>query len=446
MRQHRPGREIGLAPVADLQMPARHRRRECAADPGVEREFAGQTILPKRAVLTHLRADISGDRDRVTVREFSAKDTGTGALDLRGSLALAGGAPSADLAATLQNFRILGRDEGVLTASGEIRIAGPVASPRVTAQLTGGEGDLRIPDNLPAGVTKLQVVEINSREVRPRPASSQVPPRPPARRDATKPVPAKPSTPAVPATLDVKIALPGKVFVRGRGLDSEWRGRFTVSGTSDAPKIIGSLEVVRGTFDILGKSFRVTQGKISFDGATTLDPTLDIVAEIASGDVVARLLVTGSASAPKIAITSTPTMPQEQVLSYVLFNRPNTQITAAEGIQVAQAAATLAGGGPGVLDRLRGRIGLDRLVFGSSTGTNTSSNLNPAAGGSNTSGTSVSGGKYLAEGVYVGATQGLTPQSSKMVVEVEIRPRVTVQGDFSQTGGTGVGLNYKYDY
>src|ERR1051325_9445564 len=187
MRQHRPGREIGLAPVADLQMPARHRRRECAADPGVEREFAGQTILPKRAVLTHLRADISGDRDRVTVREFSAKDTGSGALDLRGSLALAGGAPSADLAATLQNFRILGRDEGVLTASGVIRIAGPVASPRVTAQLTGGEGDLRIPDNLPAGVTKLQVVEINSREGRPRPASRQVPPPPPARPGAGMP-------------------------------------------------------------------------------------------------------------------------------------------------------------------------------------------------------------------------------------------------------------------
>ncbi len=41
------------------------------------------------------------------------------------------------------------------------------------------------------------------------------------------------------------------------------------------------------------------------------------------------------------------------------------QITAAQGIQVAQAAATLAGGGPGVLDRLRGRLGLDRLVFGS---------------------------------------------------------------------------------
>jgi translocation and assembly module TamB len=75
-----------------------------------------------------------------------------------------------------------------------------------------------------------------------------------------------------------------------------------------------------------------------------------------------------------------------------------------------------------------------------------SSNLNPASGGSATSGTAISGGKYVAEGVYVGATQGLTPQSSKVIVEIEVRPRVTVQGDFSQSGASGLGLNYKYDY
>jgi translocation and assembly module TamB len=399
------------------------------------------------AVLTNLRADISGDRDRVTVREFSAKDSGSGALDARGSVSLTGTAPSADLTATLQNFRILGRDEGVLTAGGNITIAGPIASPKITGQLTTGEGDLRIPDNLPPSVTKLQVVEVNSREVRTRAEPLHTPAhRVVAKSKSSKPVPVKASAPAVPAIVDMKIGLPGKIFVRGRGLDSEWRGKFALTGTSDAPKIAGGLEVVRGTFDILGKTFKVTQGRISFDGATTLDPTLDIVAEILAADVVARVLVTGSASAPKITITSTPTMPKEQILSYVLFNRPNTQITAAEGIQVAQAAATLAGGGPGVLDRLRGRVGLDRLVLGSSTGATTSSSLNPAAGGSNTSGTSVSGGKYLAEGVYVGATQGLTPQSSKVVVEIEVRPRVTVEGDFSQKGSTGLGLNYKYDY
>jgi len=85
-------------------------------------------------------------------------------------------------------------------------------------------------------------------------------------------------------------------------------------------------------------------------------------------------------------------------------------------------------------------------VFGSAPSGMASSNLNPAPGGSASSGTAISGGKYVTEGVYVGATQGLTPQSSKVMVEIEVRPRVTVQSDFSQTGGSGIGLNYKYDY
>ena len=60
--------------------------------------------------------------------------------------------------------------------------------------------------------------------------------------------------------------------------------------------------------------------------------------------------------------------------------------------------------------------------------------------------TALNAGKYVAEGVYVGAQQGLAPGSSKAVVEIEILPRVTVQGDVSQNGGSGIGLNYKYDY
>ncbi len=62
------------------------------------------------------------------------------------------------------------------------------------------------------------------------------------------------------------------------------------------------------------------------------------------------------------------------------------------------------------------------------------------------SGAAITAGKYIANGVYVGASQGLTAGSSKAVVEVEMLPRVTVQGDVSQNGSTGIGLNYKYDY
>ncbi len=121
-------------------------------------------------------------------------------------------------------------------------------------------------------------------------------------------------------------------------------------------------------------------------------------------------------------MTSSPVVPQDEILSRILFNRALGQITPTEGIQVASAAATLAGGGPGVLDRMRGKLGLDRLALGSGQSGAASSNLNPAAGGSSAKSPSISGGKYVADGVYVGATQGLTPQSSKVIVEIEVRP------------------------
>src|SRR5207248_10121215 len=184
--------------------------------------------------------------DRLTLREFSAGDTAKGSLSGHGSVVLGGGGPNADLSVKLDRFRIVGRDEAVLTSSGTVGIAGAISSPKVTARITTDQGELRIPDNLPPSVTRLQVVEVNSRT---------------RKREAT---PTNTSRSAIPASLDVQIAATGPIFVRGRGLGSEWRGRINVTGTSDAPRVIGSLEAIRGTFDFLGKSFKLSRGNIAF--------------------------------------------------------------------------------------------------------------------------------------------------------------------------------------
>jgi autotransporter translocation and assembly factor TamB len=48
--------------------------------------------------------------------------------------------------------------------------------------------------------------------------------------------------------------------------------------------------------------------------------------------------------------------------------------------------------------------------------------------------------------VSVGVSQGLSPPTSKVTVEIEVRPHLTVQGQAGQSGSTGIGLNYNYDY
>ena len=382
------------------------------------------------AVLTNLQAEAAGDRDRITLTSFSAGDSSSGSLKAQGNVALKGpSGPTVALSATLANFRVAARDEAVATATGTVSITGPLTAPNVTAPLTIDRADINLPDSLPPNVVVIKVTRINSNAGKQPPAAPVAEP------------------PALPATLDIKIDMPGNIFVRGHGLDSEWRGKLAITGTSAAPAINGSLEQIRGSVDLLGKTFTLTRGRITFDGSDKLDPVLDIVAEASTADITAQVNIGGFASAPTVRLSSTPVVPQDEILARVLFGKGVGQISAGEGLQLAAAAATLAGGGPGVLDRLRGGLGLDWFKFGSGASGATTGTLNPrAASGGSASGTALSAGKYIAPGVSVGVSQGVSPPTSKVTVEIQVRPHLTVGGEAGQSGGTGLGINYNYDY
>jgi translocation and assembly module TamB len=382
------------------------------------------------AVLTSLQTEAVGDRDRITLTSFSAGDSASGSLKAQGNVVLKGpSGPTAALSATLANFRVAARDEAVATAIGTVSITGPLTAPNVAAPLTIDRADINLPDSLPPNVVVIKVTRTNSKTAKQPPAA---------------PIP---EPPALPATLDIKIDMPGNIFVRGHGLDSEWRGKLAITGTSAAPAINGSLEQIRGSVDLLGKTFTLTRGRITFDGSDKLDPVLDIVAEASTADITAQVNIGGFASVPTVTLTSTPVVPQDEILARVLFGKGVGQITAGEGLQLAAAAATLAGGGPGVLDRLRGGLGLDWFKLGSGASGATTGTLNPrAASGGAAAGTALSAGKYIAPGVSVGVSQGISPPTSKVTVEIEVRPHLTVGGEAGQSGSTGMGVNWNYDY
>ena len=381
------------------------------------------------AVLTNMQADVFGNRDRLTLTSFSASDTASGTLKAQGNVVLGGATPTAELSATLNNFRVAARDEATATATGSVSIAGPLTAPKVTAPLMIDRADINLPDSLPPSVVVIKVTEVNGKTDKPA--------APTAAEQA----------PALPVPLDITVDMPRNIFVRGHGLDSEWRGRLRITGTSDAPKIAGSLEQIRGSVDLLGKSFTLTRGTITFDGSGKLDPVLDIVAEVTAADITAQVTIGGTASSPSVTLSSTPPVPQDEILSRVLFNNGVGQLTAAQGVQLAAAAATLAGGGPGVLDRLRGSLGLDWFNLGSGpSGPATTSFNRKGTSSGGTSGTALSAGKNIAPGVSVGVSQGLSPPTSKVTVTIDVWRHVTVQGEAGQSGSTGLGVNYNYDY
>ncbi|HJT07446.1 MAG TPA: translocation/assembly module TamB domain-containing protein, partial [Stellaceae bacterium] len=315
-------------------------------------------------ILAGVSFDLVGNRDRLVLQRFTATDGDKGSLALAGAVNLAAAAgPTFDVDGQLKTFHAVRNDEATATASGDLRLTGTVTAPSFAAKLRIDSAELRVPDRLPQNVRPIDVVQINS-------ATGQVLSAP-DKEESQKHL--------LVVALGVTVDLPGKVFVRGRGLDSEWRGRIALNGTSAAPLLTGKLEVVRGTYDFLGKTANLSKGTITFLGGKKIDPSIDIEARVASTDVTAIVKISGTATQPKIALSSQPELPQDEILSRVLFGTSVSQINAAQGLEIAQAAAALAtGGGPGVLDKIRSGLGLERLSFGASGSSNSPFNNVPS--------------------------------------------------------------------
>lgn len=380
-------------------------------------QISGGRYLNQRfgTELSGLNVELTGNGDALRLTRLEGSDAGAGRLSAEGEVDLKNKpAPALDLRARLQQFQLAASDNMRATANADIRVGGTVAAPSLYARIQIPRAQFLIPERLPPSVVNLDVVEIDSR----KPAGAQAKPE-----DSKK-------SPPLEVKLDIELDLPGQTFVRGRGLDSEWRGKIAVTGTSAAPALTGGIEAVQGTVQVLGKGFTLQRGEITFPSGLSADPYLDILAEHRAADIVAQVLLRGSPLSPQLTLTSQPELPQDQVLSRVLFGKSPGSITAAQGLQLAYAVRTLTSGGPGLMDRLRESTGLDRLDLG---------------GGDGSSGPTVSGGKYIAEGVFVGIEQGARQNSTRATVEVEVLPSVTAR---SAVGGSSslVGVDWQYDY
>jgi autotransporter translocation and assembly factor TamB len=217
--------------------------------------------------------------------------------------------------------------------------------------------------------------------------------------------------------------------VRGRGLETELRGKLAITGTATTPEIRGRLRTVRGTFRLLDRDLQLTEGNLFFRGPPL--PSLRMVAETTTRDLTAGVRIEGPVTRPDITLTSDPPRPQDEILAYLLFGRELRSITPLQGLQLAQALNSLRGGGEGLnlLGKTRNLLGVDRLNFGQGED----------------GGVAVGAGKYISDRVYLGVEGGAGEDAGKVKAEIELNPRFTLE---SETGArsSGVRLNWKKDY
>ncbi|NJO67631.1 MAG: hypothetical protein HC826_01395 [Rhodospirillales bacterium] len=214
-----------------------------------------------------------------------------------------------------------------------------------------------------------------------------------------------------------------------------------MSGTTETPQLVGTLAVRRGVFTFASKRFNLQRGAITFTGGLPIDPALDVAAELRTTQLTAVISVTGTVSDPELSITSQPPLPESEVMAQVLFGKGSAQLGPVEAVQLASALDTLIRGeswSDDVLGSFRQFLGLDVFTIGTS-------DASDGEGG----GPTVEAGRYLADGLYVGAIQDLEDGETGGRVEVEILPGFSLQSDLSQNaeGVAGsLGVRWKHDY
>jgi translocation and assembly module TamB len=353
-----------------------------------------------------MQADLS--RDAVTVKGLHAGDGHGGRISGSGSvdLSTAGGADVKLKIAHLNPFLSTGQVKGSFSA--DLALTGKTNAYDLKGEVVPDSIDITIPERFGSGVPQLNIVD-KGKEKR------------------------KQSEPLKTVALDVKLHAPNRVFVRGWGLDAEFGGDLDVTGTLAQPLVNGTLSSIRGRYEEFSKRFDLTRANLRFQGTVPPSPYLDIEAQTKADTVTAVIDLTGSAIDPKIALSSVPALPQDEVLSHILFGKDMTKISPFQAIQLAGTLQRFTGHGsgrPGLLDTLRSKAGLDDL----------------SVSNDNAGGTTVGAGKYITDKVYLQVGGGAAKNSGAATVKYQVTPHVTIDSKVGQDAQAGGGVSWSWDY
>jgi translocation and assembly module TamB len=237
-----------------------------------------------------------------------------------------------------------------------------------------------------------------------------------------------------PWRLDVRARAPRGLIVEGLGMQSEWSADLTIGGPVTAPVFRGTANLIRGTYDFAGKRFDLQAGRLTFTGTAPVNPLLDIRATADVQGLGATITVTGSSLRPIVSFTSIPAMPQDELLSRLLFGTSIAKLSAPEAIQLASAVAAFQGGGGGLdpINAVRRATGLSRLrILPADTTTGQK--------------TSIAAGKNIGDHLYVELiTDGQGYSATR--VEYQITRWLALISSVSTIGRQSVAARISKDY
>ncbi len=359
-------------------------------------------------------AGLSGDR--LNIQRASANLSTGGSVSASGSVLLTQDLQT-DIDIVLSSARYTDGQTFSTTVNGQLSLTGPVArSPLLSGRVELARTEIIVPETFGGSDLLLDVDHI---------APSEPIQRTLRRVEQASPTPTPNARPVI-LNLDVTVSAPSRIFVRGRGLDAELGGQLTVRGPVNDIRPQGRFELRRGRLSILGQRIVLDEGSITLTG--TLDPLLNFLARVESGDVTAFIRLQGRASDLDVSFESQPDLPEDEVLSQIIFGRSVGELSPFQIASLVSAAAQLTGGAnTDIVSGLRAGTGLDDLDVVSDADGNAS----------------VRAGKYIADNVYLGVEAG---QNTKATINLDITEDLTARGTVGSDGESEIGVFFERDY
>jgi translocation and assembly module TamB len=407
------GRRLAGTAAIDVQVKGTPTKPRLGGSLNVSGGSFDDFLMGVRLTALRLRATARGDR--VTVDEMRAATPNGGAISASGEVRVD---PAAGFPGTI---RIDGRRATLastsfltLVADLGLTLSGPLAQdPRVTGTVTVRSMDVSIAERLPASLRPIQ-------DVRHLHAPRQVAARLAAQRKAAAARARRAG--AFNATLDIAMRAPGEsISVHGRGLAATLGGELAITGTLAKPVPVGAFVLRRGDLNIIGNNLDIRRGRVSFSG--DFMPDIDFLAEARATDITAQIGVTGTAAAPVFTFSSQPELPQDEILSRILFAKASGSLTAFQAIQLAEAASEFSNGS-GPFERLRKSLGLGGGKGGLLGA------LPPS----------------VSKRIHVGVQTGATPAESGLTIDFDVTRHVRVRGEADANGATAIGIGTEYEY
>ncbi|ANP87448.1 translocation/assembly module TamB domain-containing protein [Rhizobium leguminosarum] len=370
----------------------------------------------RNMAVNNLTATVTFNGKQAVISRLSGSLGGGGTISASGTIGIqpAGGFP-ADISIKLDKAVYVDGTLVVSTVNGTVGLRGPITNATLSGKLRLDKTSITVPAKLP---TSLREVDIRHKNA-PRAVLAQL-------RDGGE---RKPGEKSSVITLDLEIDAPSHIFVRGRGIDAELGGLVTIRGTAAAPIVTGGFTMRRGRMTILNRRLDFSdKSRITFVGDLT--PALDMEATSASGSTTLTVDVAGLATDPAITFSSSPELPQDEVLAQLIFGQSMSKLSPVQIAQLADAVSQLAGNrSTSLFEGLRNQLGVDDFdVSTDSKGQ-----------------TSVSVGRYLNDRTYFELQQGGSA-GAKAVINLDVGRGVKLRGGAGGNGEGEAGIVYEREY